>query len=55
MSISRRDFPCITAAVASSVLAIQRGAHAAGSDILRVGVVGCGSRGAGAASIENGL
>ncbi len=50
MSISRRDFLRTTAAVGTGVLTIQRGAHAAGSDILRVGLVGCGSRGAGAAS-----
>jgi predicted dehydrogenase len=30
-------------------LAVSRGAHAAGSDILRVGLVGCGPRGSGAA------
>ena len=54
MSISRRDFLRTTVAAGSSVLAIQRGAHAAGSDILRVGLVGCGGRGSGAAvnSIE---
>jgi len=50
MSISRRQFLRTTAAVGGSVLAVHRGVHAAGSDILRVGLVGCGSRGAGAAS-----
>lgn len=50
MSISRRQFLSTTAAVGSSVLALQRCVHAAGSDILRVGLIGCGSRGAGAAS-----
>jgi len=50
MCISRRQFLRTTAAVGGSVLALQRSAHAAGSDILRVGLVGCGSRGAGAAS-----
>jgi predicted dehydrogenase len=50
MSVSRRHFLRTAAVVSGSVLAIHRGAHAAGSDILRVGLVGCGSRGAGAAS-----
>lgn len=49
MSISRRQFLSTSVAVGGA-LALQRGAHAAGSDILRVGLVGCGSRGAGAAS-----
>ncbi len=49
MSISRRHFLFTTAATAGSVLAMHRGAHAAGSDILKVGLVGCGSRGTGAA------
>jgi len=49
-SISRRQFLRTSAAVGGSVLAVHRGVHAAGSDILRVGLVGCGSRGAGAAS-----
>ena len=39
-----------TGAVAAAiVLPIARGAHAAGSDVLRVGLVGCGGRGTGAA------
>lgn len=50
MSVSRRHFLRTAAAVGGSVLALQRGAHAAGSDILKVGLIGCGSRGAGAAS-----
>lgn len=50
MSISRRQFLYASAAVGGSVLALQRSVHAAGSDILRVGLIGCGSRGAGAAS-----
>jgi myo-inositol 2-dehydrogenase/D-chiro-inositol 1-dehydrogenase len=50
MSISRRHFLRTAAAVGGSVLAIHRGAHAAGSDILRVGLIGCGSRGTGAAA-----
>jgi len=50
MSISRRHFLRTTAAVSGSVLAIPRGAHAAGSDILKVGLIGCGGRGTGAAA-----
>ena len=50
---SRRDFlRTSTAAVGAAMtagLALARSAHAAGSDILRVGLVGCGGRGAGAA------
>lgn len=38
-----------TAAIAGS-LALSRSAHAAGSDILKVGLIGCGGRGTGAAS-----
>ena len=51
---SRRDFLRTSAALGSAALAggltISRGAHAAGSDILKVGLVGCGSRGSGAAA-----
>lgn len=50
MTISRRSFLWKSAAVGGAALALQRGAHAAGSDILRVGLVGCGSRGSGAAA-----
>jgi len=50
MNVSRRHFLRTTAAVGGSVLAIHRGAHAAGSDVLKVGLVGCGSRGSGAAA-----
>ena len=50
MSISRRRFLATSAAAGGSVLALQRSAHAAGSDLLKVGLVGCGARGAGAAS-----
>jgi predicted dehydrogenase len=51
---SRRDFlKTSAAAVAGAALAggltIQRSAHAAGSDTLKVGLVGCGGRGTGAA------
>jgi len=50
MNISRRSFLCRSAAVGGAVLAVHRGAHAAGSDLLKVGLVGCGSRGSGAAA-----
>ncbi len=51
---SRRDFLKGTAAAAiggavAGQLAIARNAHAAGSDLLRVGLIGCGGRGTGAA------
>ena len=50
---SRRHFLKTSAAAASGValgaLAIERVAHAAGSDVIKIGVVGCGGRGNGAA------
>ena len=50
---SRRDFlkrsTTLAAAATVAPLAIQRGAHAAGSGILKVGLIGCGGRGSGAA------
>ena len=50
---SRRDFLKTSAAVVSTTmagsLAIGRAAHAAGDDVLRVGLIGCGGRGTGAA------
>ncbi len=49
---SRRDFVKETAAagVAASVgLSLAHTAHAAGSDVIRIGVIGCGGRGTGAA------
>ena len=51
-SPSRRDFLKTTSAVAAAVLgglAAPRSVHAAGSDVLRVGLIGCGGRGTGAA------
>jgi len=48
MNTSRRQFLRTSAAVSGSVLALHRGVHAAGSDILRVGLIGCGGRGTGA-------
>ena len=51
---SRRDFLKSSSAVAGGVLAgqlaIAHGAYAAGSDTLKVGLVGCGGRGTGAAA-----
>jgi predicted dehydrogenase len=46
---SRRDFlAASTAAVAGAALASIPAVHAAGNDLLRVGLVGCGGRGSGA-------
>jgi predicted dehydrogenase len=53
LSPSRRDFlETSSAAVASSLaaLALPQYVHAAGSDLLKVGLVGCGGRGTGAAN-----
>ena len=47
-SASRRDF--LKATAAAGTLAALPNVHAAGSDMLRVGLVGCGDRGTGAAS-----
>lgn len=49
---SRRDFLKVSARVAAGTagLALSRSVHAAGSDILRVGLIGCGGRGTGAAA-----
>jgi hypothetical protein len=46
--VTRREFVQTTAA-ATAALAMSGGAHIAGSDVIRVGVVGCGGRGTGAA------
>jgi predicted dehydrogenase len=50
---SRRSFLKVSTAAVSTALvhglAVDRAAHAAGSDILKVGLVGCGGRGTGAA------
>jgi predicted dehydrogenase len=49
-SVSRRDFVKATAAIsAAAMLSRTDGVFAAGSDKIRVGVVGCGGRGTGAA------
>src|SRR3954470_19969552 len=47
-STSRREF--LQATVAAGTLAAAPAVHAAGGDLLRVGLVGCGGRGTGAAS-----
>jgi myo-inositol 2-dehydrogenase/D-chiro-inositol 1-dehydrogenase len=47
--VSRRTFVQTTAAAAAAI-ALPGGVRAAGSDVIRVGVVGCGGRGTGAAS-----
>jgi predicted dehydrogenase len=46
---SRRDFLKTSTAAAAALTAIPN-AHAAGSDLLRVGLIGCGDRGTGAAT-----
>ena len=50
---SRRDFLKTSSASAAlavgGTLALERAAHAAGDDALRVGLIGCGGRGMGAA------
>ena len=45
---SRRDF--LTTAAAAGTLSALSNVHAAGSDLLRVGLIGCGNRGTGAAA-----
>ena len=54
ISASRREFlKRSTTAVAGSLvtgLSIAHSAHVAGSDVIRVGLVGCGGRGTGAAT-----
>ena len=45
--IARRRF--VAAAAATSAFTLSRSAHAAGDSIIRVGLVGCGGRGSGAA------
>jgi predicted dehydrogenase len=48
-STSRRDF-LKTSAAAAATLAVAPYVHAAGGDLLKVGLVGCGGRGTGAAA-----
>ncbi len=49
--MSRRDVvkKAAVIAVAPGCLSLARGAHAAGSDVIKVGLIGCGGRGTGAA------
>ena len=50
---SRRDFLETSSAAALgslAALALPQNVHAAGSDVLKVGLIGCGGRGSGAAS-----
>ena len=48
--LTRRSFVNTAAAAGFSTLAISKAAHAAGSDVIKFGLVGCGGRGTGAAS-----
>src|SRR3981081_2771544 len=53
-SLTRRDFLKTTSAAVTSAgvlgaLSVERGAHAAGSDTLKLALIGCGGRGSGAA------
>src|SRR4051794_28184455 len=45
---TRREF-LHTSATAAAAAAFASGVHAAGSDVIRIGLVGCGARGCGAA------
>jgi hypothetical protein len=44
---SRRGFLELGAATGAAVLAASQRVHAAGSDVLKIGLVGCGGRGTG--------
>jgi myo-inositol 2-dehydrogenase/D-chiro-inositol 1-dehydrogenase len=46
---SRRDFLKTSAVAAGTAALLAGGVHAAGQDVIRVGLVGCGGRGTGAA------
>src|SRR5947209_4334825 len=46
---SRRQFLKTSAAAATTTLLVAGGVHAADSDTIKVGVIGCGGRGSGAA------
>src|SRR6516165_2001715 len=47
---SRRDFLRTSTAALAGTLLANAGVHAASSDVIRVGLIGCGERGTGAAS-----
>jgi predicted dehydrogenase len=47
---TRRQFLKSSAALAAASLSVTESAHAGGSDLLRVGLIGCGGRGTGAAT-----
>ncbi|MCC7491342.1 MAG: Gfo/Idh/MocA family oxidoreductase [Fimbriimonadaceae bacterium] len=47
--VSRRDFVKVAGATAASLAAVQSRAWAQGSDVIRIGLIGCGGRGTGAA------
>ncbi|MEW6305405.1 MAG: Gfo/Idh/MocA family oxidoreductase [Verrucomicrobiota bacterium] len=51
-SVTRREFLKTSAASAGLLagLSIERSAHAAGSDVIKIALVGCGGRGSGAAN-----
>src|SRR4051812_4686503 len=53
-SASRRDFlktsGLLAAGTAAASMALPRMAHAAGDDTLKIGLIGCGGRGTGAAA-----
>lgn len=51
--VSRREFlqrAAVLSTAPCGALALARSVHAAGSDAIKVGLVGCGGRGAGAAA-----
>jgi hypothetical protein len=45
--MSRRGFLKLSTTTGTAVLTTSQGVHSAGSDILRIGLVGCGRRGSG--------
>jgi len=50
---TRRNFlktSAVASAVGAATLSLGRSAHAAGSDVIKIGLIGCGGRGAGAAA-----
>jgi myo-inositol 2-dehydrogenase/D-chiro-inositol 1-dehydrogenase len=54
-AITRREFiktssVISAAAIATTTLSIERSAHAAGSDVIKIGMIGCGGRNTGAAA-----